>query len=230
MNHSLLLISCFTFLLSNIADASLIIYVEEDNVNNEINFSWTGEIGPSGTGDPASNSWSADYIIPSFNQLFIGDRSRTDVTDGGSGSWISHRRYTGETFSYGGGTSAFTNFVATSNTSFAVVGSFLYVGSVTDGASDHPDLSTHTFTGSFTLPGSFATYGLFDTVGTDISSGPVTLWTADTGSGSIVFQQASSGPAVPEPSSLVLLSLSGLGGLFLMRRRRWKPENQLNQR
>lgn len=207
-----------------ISEAALIISVDENSGTNTVDFSWNGIIGSSGV-SLGSESIAPDFINPSMHAFLAADRIRGDV----SNSWDSIDTYAGTPFGYGSG-GAFTEFLVTGNIPFGVNPKGLLVGSITDGGTDSPDLSTQVFSGSFSLPGNFATYGLFDTPGADITAGPVTLWTADTGSGSVVFQQANSGPAVPEPSSLALLSLSGLGGLYLMRRRRRKPENQPSQR
>ena len=222
-----LIVSSIIMIATDRIEAALIISVEEDTVNNVINFSWNGIIGDSGNGAlviAASAEQGADFLVPSGQwdkYVSVADRSRGDVGSTGTGDWDPIRRFAGTSNAYGSGYplpgASFSDFVVTGNTSWAVTGQlpnqYLYVGAVTDGGSDVPDLATHTFTGSFTLPGDFATYGLFDTVGTDISAGPVTLWTATTGSGEILFQ------VVPEPST-GLLSLLGLAGCILARSRR----------
>ena len=216
-----LIVSSIMMIATDRIEATLIIAVEEDTVNNEINFSWNGIIGDSGAGVVYGVHVSADYISPndyiSFN---VADRSRADVANTGQGDWLAHMTFSGPHQPYGSGWVGSwvqeTNFVVNSNTPWAVKENGLFVGSITDGGSDVPDLATHTFSGSFTLPGDFATYALFDTAGTDISVGPVTLWTANSGSGSIVFQDAAT---IPEPST-GLLSLLGLAGCILARCRR----------
>jgi hypothetical protein len=200
-------------------EAALIISVEEDTVNNEINFSWNGIIGDSGGGEVQSWPDGGDFIRPVNGRLGLADRSRGDVNDGGTGIWVAFRRFAGEGEQFGSG-GIFSAFSVTGNTPWGAFGNgYLYVGAEEDGGTAAPDLATHTFTGSFTLTGDFATYGLFDTVGADISAGPVTLWAASTGSGSIVFQSAA---AVPEPSTFSMLAFCGIAmaGYTRLRRRR----------
>ena len=159
---------------------------------------------------------SGDFMEPVDGKFFVADRSRGDVNDGGSGDWVSVRRFAGEVEQFGSGGS-FSAFLVTGNTPWAAIGGSgnnLYVGAEADGGIDEPDLATYTFSGSFTLTGDFAAYGLFDTVGADISAGPVTLWSAATGSGSIVFQNAAT---IPEPSTALLLCL----GLMALATGRW---------
>ena len=206
-----LIVSSIIMIATDRIEAALIISVEEDTVNNEINFSWNGIIGDSGTGTTYSTAMDANYMVPANPSFSVADQDRSDVSSTGIGGWTSVSKYDGPSTDFGSG----GFFVA-----FEVNGmgipwgvrnspgypSALLVGAVTDGGVDQPDLATHTFSGSFTLTGNFATYGLFDTVGADISAGPVTLWSAPTGSGSIVFQNAT----IPEPSTAFLLSCLGL--------------------
>ena len=95
-------------------EAALIISVEEDTVNNEINFSWNGIIGDSG-GGVAGSAASADFMTPVDGKFFVADRSRGDVGDGGSGNWESVRRFAGEGEQFGSGGS-FSAFLVTGNT------------------------------------------------------------------------------------------------------------------
>ena len=198
-----------------VVQAELIIHVQEDNVNSLVRFSWKGVIGDSGANENLSAATSADYLSGN-GRLGVGDRSRTDVGDTGAGLWDSTASYRGTSSAFGSSSSLFTNFTVTADVSFNVFASgILYVGSVVDGGSDVADLSTQTFEGSFSLPGTFSTYGIFDTPGTDLDSGQVELWSADTGSGRIAFERSS---VVPEPASTALLGV-GLFGVLIWRKR-----------
>jgi hypothetical protein len=185
--------------LAPAAQAELVITVKENGGN--VNFSWNGIIGDSGSTNalPAGNP-SADQIVPSKGQVQLGDRTTNDLTPDGEGGfkkWTASGLYAGSSFAYGSGLGTapgdgFSDFLTTQNIPFRVFQNDetgdLLVG-YTDQANTTgiPDLATDVFTGSFSLPGDFSTYGLFDTGPTAL---PTTLWTATTGGGSIVFKAA----------------------------------------
>ena len=170
------------------------------------------------TGTTYSTAMDANYMVPANPSFSVADQDRSDVSSTGFGGWTSVSKYAGPSTDFGSGGTFLAFEVNGMGIPWGVQNSpgypsALLVGAVTDGGVDQPDLATHTFSGSFTLTGNFATYGLFDTVGADISAGPVTLWSAPTGPGEIVFQ------VVPEPST-GRLSLIGLSGCILSRSRR----------
>ena len=176
--------------LAPAAQAELVIYVDQDTVNNEVHFTWSGIIGTATTGTAGGGS-SADQIVPLTGNFQVADRDRVDVPSG----WSPQEEYAGDTVAYGSGGSlpgGFSDFLVESDISFtAHSDDTLRVGTITDEGADFPDLATQVFTGSFSLPGTFSTYGLFDTPGTSLTTNEfVPLWTATTGTGSIVFKAA----------------------------------------
>ena len=205
------------------AQAALTIVVDENDDGN-IYFTWNGLIGASGTaGAPPATTEAPDQIVPSLGQVQLGDR---DTANSGN-KWTSSGVYAGSSFAFGSGArdgsvtdggDNFSDFLTDQNINFRVYGNDgtgdLLVG-FTDQAntSGIPDLATTVFTGSFSLVGDFAAHGLFDTAGTSLATNEfVTLWTADSGGGSIRFT------AIPEPSAALLLGVAGMG--LLVRRRR----------
>jgi hypothetical protein len=192
------------------AQAGLTIFVEE-NIDGNIYFTWNGTIGNSGTaGTPPAGNPSADQIEPSTGQVQLGDRTTNDLNSGAK--WTPSGVYAGSSFAYGSGANGgdgFSDFLTTQNIPFRVIPNTdtgdLLVGytdqTVADLPNDGvaPDLGTTVFTGSFSLPGTFATYGLFDTGPTAL---PITVWTADSGGGSISFA------AISEPSTAAITSIT----------------------
>jgi len=160
---------------------ALVIYVFEDTVNDKIDFAWNGIIGASGTGTTSTRTPSADQIVPNSGNFQVGDRTTNDQTT----KWTASEYYAGTVSLYGSG-GPFSDFLTTQDIPFFVKGSdgTLHVG-YTDQANTNgiPDLSSQTFAGSFSLTNNLAHYGLF-TTGYEL---PLTLWTADSGDGAIVF-------------------------------------------
>ena len=171
--------------------AELTIYVEE--VGTNVVFSWDGIIGNSGTKFVTSSGGSADQIVPSAKQIQLAD---------GHVNFTTAEWYAGTSYAYGSGPS-FSDFIVSCNSPFHVnPDGSLRVGKIGgDAGSIYPDLATDVFTGSFSLTNTFAFYGLFD-----IGGLPQTLWTADSGDGSIVFRAR----PVPVPDSQVLLVIGGV--------------------
>ena len=192
------------------AQAALTIFVDEDTVNNEIHFTWEGVIGTATTAGGTSGG-SADQIVPEDGQVQFADGN----TNFDSGQW-----YAGTASAYGDG-GAFSDFTVSSNIPFHVnPDGTLRVGKIGgDAGSTFPTLDSTVFSGSFTLDGLDATgdtiagFGLFNTPTTNFDdNSTVSLWSATTGTGSIVFA------AIPEPSAALLLGVAGM--TLLVRRRR----------
>lgn len=224
-NNVLMAVAGLVLALAPTAQADLIITVFEDTVNDKVDFAWNGIIGASGSATSLpGNGGSADQIVPETGNVQAADRSRSDVSGTGGGSWSPSESYAGSTSAYGTGIGTatptgggFSTFDVTSDIPFFVRGGdgALRVGHITAGGSTFPDLATQVFTGSFSLDGDFSDYGLFDTAPTSLTSNPtVPFWTATAGgaTGSIVFA------AIPEPGTMSLLAIGGLG-VLLMRRR-----------
>jgi len=167
--------------LAPAAQAELVIVVDE-NIDGNIYFSWNGTIGASGTGTASALNPSADQIVPNTGNVQAGDRTTNDQ----GSKWKASEYYAGTVSLYGSG-AAFSDFLTTQNIPFFAKGSdgTLHVGYTNQATTTGiPDLSSQTFTGSFSLPGDFSTYGLF-TAGYEL---PTPLWTAASGTGSIVFK------------------------------------------
>jgi hypothetical protein len=213
---SIVAVAVLVFALAPAAQAQLVITVD-DSSGTQIDFSWSGIIGYSGTAGATTVHPSADQIVPNTGNVQAGDRTTNDYNEGAK--WTPSLVYAGTTSVYGSG-GDFSDFLVTSNIPFFVQGStgYLLVG-YTDQANTTgvPDLSSQTFTGSFSLPGTFSTYGLF-TTGYEL---PTPLWTAASGTGSIVFEAVAEA-VVPEPASIAIWSFLGicLAGYGYRRRRR----------
>ena len=185
----------YNFAITAETTPALVIYVTESGGN--VNFTWNGIIGASGTPTSNAGGGSADQIVPLTGNFQVADRDRTDVPS----SFSPSEEYAGTTYAYGSGGSlpgGESDFLVSSDISFSVHSApRLRVGSITDGDTDFPDLATDVFTGSFSLPGDFSTYGLFDTAGTSLTlNETVPLWTATTGDGAIVFAAGTPGPEI----------------------------------
>jgi hypothetical protein len=201
--------------LAPAAQAELVITVTENGGN--VDFSWNGTIGDSGsTNALPAGSPAADQIEPSTGQVQLGDRTKGDLSETFVGSgifkkWTPSSVYAGDSFAYGSGLGTapgdgFSTFLTTQNISFRVIPNThsTHPGDLLVGFTDQAntagtvDLANDVFTGSFSLPGTFATYGLFDT---GPSALPCTLWTSTGGAGgSIVFQAPA---ATGTPGTLV---------------------------
>jgi hypothetical protein len=179
--------------LAPAAQAGLVITVFENTGTGNVDFSWNGIIGNSGTAAAPTANGAADSIIPLDGTLAVGDRSTNDLNDdapNGFKKWTPSGVYAGTTSVFGSGAGT-SDFLVTANIPFWVKSSDggLFVGYTDQGNVSGPtgavDLSSTVFTGSFSLPGTLADWDIFDTGPTAL---PCTVWTATTGTGSIVFQ------------------------------------------